>query len=43
MSKGHPIAMHYTRGDLAEKILAALAEDGKDLGTLTVNDLAPYD
>ena len=43
MSKGHPVAMHYTRGNLAKKILSALAEDGKDLDKLTVNDLAPYD
>jgi len=43
MSESHPVAMHYTRGDLAAKILTALAEDGKDLDKLTVNDLAPYD
>tara|TARA_B100000686_G_C16740129_1_gene946068 strand:+ start:567 stop:1382 length:816 start_codon:yes stop_codon:yes gene_type:complete len=43
MSESHPVALHYTRGDLAAKILTALAEDGKDLDKLTVNDLAPYD
>ena len=43
MSQDHPVAAHYTRGDLAEKILDALAAEGKDLDDLSVDDLAHYD
>ena len=34
---------HYARGDLAERILDALAVAGKDLDTLDAADLAPVD
>lgn len=43
MSQDHPVAAHYTLGDLAEKILDALAAEGKDLDNLSVDDLAHYD
>ena len=43
MTTDHPVATHYTRGDLAVKILDALAKDGRDLDSLTIDDLAPYD
>ncbi|MDA0260777.1 MAG: methyltransferase domain-containing protein [Proteobacteria bacterium] len=43
MSETHPVAAHYTRGDLGTKILDALAAEGKDLAKLTIDDLAPYD
>ncbi len=43
MSQDHPVASHYTRGDLAAKILDALEASGKDMATLTIDDLAPYD
>jgi MPBQ/MSBQ methyltransferase len=37
------VAAHYGKGGLLERILAALAEAGKDLNTLTIDDLAPMD
>ncbi len=38
------VDVHYARsGDLTEKILAALADYGKDLEALTIDDLAPVD
>ncbi len=37
------VARHYGRGDLAATILAALRKAGKDLGALTIDDLAPVD
>ena len=37
------IERHYGRGGLSERILAALKEAGKDLGRLTIEDLAPID
>lgn len=38
-----PVAAHYTRGDLANRILDRLAAAGKDLDALTLDDLAPVD
>ena len=43
MSQDHPVVAHYTRGDLARRILDALAAEGKDLDRLSLDDLAPYD
>ena len=37
------VGEHYGRGDLAEKILAALRAAGKDPDALNVEDLAPVD
>ena len=37
------IQTHYTRSDLGEVILAALAKAGKDVDRLTPEDLAPID
>jgi len=37
------VSRHYSPGDLASRILAALEADGRDLGSLTVDDLAPVD
>ena len=37
------IERHYARGGLMDRIRAALQEAGKDLGRLTVEDLAPVD
>lgn len=37
------VAAHYTRGSLAQSILAALRTMGKDTEQLTVADLAPVD
>jgi ubiquinone/menaquinone biosynthesis C-methylase UbiE len=37
------VTAHYSRGDLAETILRALAVAGKDLDRLTPDDLAPVD
>src|SRR6202008_4173459 len=37
------VTAHYSRGDLAETILRALADAGKDLDRLTPEDLAPFD
>lgn len=43
MSMNQRVAEHYTHGDLAAAIRAALAKAGKDLERLTVEDLAPVD
>ena len=43
MTEDHPVASHYTRGDLATKILDAVATDGVDTANMTIDDLAPYD
>src|SRR5437879_4818308 len=43
MSRARTVADHYTRGALADTILAALAAAGKDLDHLTPDDLAPVD
>lgn len=37
------VERHYAQGGLAERLLAALAESGKDLDRLTPADLAPFD
>ena len=37
------VARHYGRGGLLERLLAALAEAGKDIEHLTIDDLAPVD
>ena len=37
------VAQHYTLGDLGQRILGALESAGKDMGALTVDDLAPVD
>jgi SAM-dependent methyltransferase len=37
------VETHYTRSDLGETILAALAKAGKDVDRLTPDDLAPVD
>ena len=39
----HTIQQHYTRPDLADAILSALAATGTDLNRLTLEDLAPVD
>lgn len=37
------VARHYGKGGLLDRILVALAEAGKDLDHLTIDDLAPID
>jgi SAM-dependent methyltransferase len=37
------VAQHYGKGGLLDQILAALAEAGKDIDHLTIDDLAPID
>src|SRR5215471_746425 len=37
------VAAHYTRGGLADTILAALKAAGKDIDHLSIDDLAPVD
>lgn len=37
------VARHYERGGLTEQLLAALADTGKDIEHLTIDDLAPVD
>ena len=39
----HDITSHYTRGDLLQRLNAALAEDGADPSRPTLEALAPYD
>ena len=39
----NPVEDHYTSGDLAAAILAALQGMGKDIDHLTPDDLAPVD
>ena len=43
MSTDHDVASHYSRGTLLARLKAALAEDGVDLGRLSIESLAPYD
>ena len=43
MSDRSDIVRHYSRGDLLERLQAALREDGADPGRPTVETLAPYD
>lgn len=38
-----PVAQHYGKGGLLDRILAALVQAGKDTGHLTIDDLAPVD
>jgi MPBQ/MSBQ methyltransferase len=37
------VAQHYGKGGLLDRILAALAQAGKDIDHLTIDDLAPMD
>jgi len=37
------VARHYGRGGLLDRLLGALAEAGKDIDRLTIDDLAPFD
>jgi SAM-dependent methyltransferase len=37
------VAQHYGKGGLLDRILGALAEAGKDIDRLTIDDLAPVD
>jgi hypothetical protein len=37
------VSDHYTRSGMIERILAALAAEGKDVRGLTLEDLAPGD
>ncbi len=37
------VSEHYTIDDLGNRILVSLKAAGKDLGALTVDDLAPVD
>jgi ubiquinone/menaquinone biosynthesis C-methylase UbiE len=37
------VAVHYEQDGLLDRILAALTAAGKDIGGLTINDLAPVD
>jgi SAM-dependent methyltransferase len=37
------VAQHYGKAGLLDRILAALAQAGKDIDHLTINDLAPVD
>jgi len=37
------VAGHYGKGGLLDRMLAALKQAGKDLGRLTIDDLAPID
>jgi len=43
MTDTDTIAGHWGRGDIYDRIVTALREAGKDLGTLTIDDLAPVD
>lgn len=43
MTAKNSIADHYTRGDLLQRLNAALAEDGCDPAQPTLEALAPYD
>ena len=43
MSSDSDIAEHYSRGNLLERLNAALAEDGVDPGFPQIETLAPYD
>ena len=37
------VAQHYGKGGLLDRILGALAQAGKDIDHLTIDDLAPVD
>jgi ubiquinone/menaquinone biosynthesis C-methylase UbiE len=43
MTTEQTVAAHYRRGDIEQKILAALKAAGKDIERLTTADLAPVD
>jgi len=43
MSIDLAVASHYSRGDLLDRLNAALAADGVDPSKLTIDALAPYD
>lgn len=44
MAQNHnKVSEHYTVGDIKDQIFTALESAGKDLGNLTVDDLAPVD
>ena len=43
MSLERHVAAHYARGGLGRLILEALAESGKDVERLSLEDLAPID
>lgn len=43
MTGGDEVTAHYTRGGLAETLLAALEAAGKDPNKLSLDDLAPID
>jgi ubiquinone/menaquinone biosynthesis C-methylase UbiE len=43
MSIDRSVAEHYARGDVGAAVLAALEAAGKDLGRLSLDDLAPVD
>jgi len=43
MTDTDTIAGHWGRGDIYDRIVTALREAGKDLDTLTIEDLAPVD
>jgi ubiquinone/menaquinone biosynthesis C-methylase UbiE len=43
MAADHPITSHYTQGDLAGRLRAALEDDGTDPDHPTIEALAPYD
>lgn len=43
MTTDHDITEHYTRGNLRDRLNAALVEDGIDPRRPTIEALAPYD
>jgi hypothetical protein len=43
MARPEDITTHYTRGDLLQRLNAALAADGADPARPSMQDLAPYD
>ena len=43
MSEAAAVQRHYTRFDLAERIVDALRQSGADLEALTLDDLGPID
>jgi len=43
MSADDDVSSHYSRGDLLERLYAALSEDGVDPGRPSIGALAPYD
>jgi ubiquinone/menaquinone biosynthesis C-methylase UbiE len=43
VSADRDVSRHYSRGDLLERLYAALGEDGVDRGRASIETLAPYD